>query len=122
MKILVVDDSSTMRRIVTSSLQHIGFSDLVEAADGQDALDLYDASVALVIADWNMPRMDGVALAAALRARGETVPVLVVTARSTRDEILEAVQAGASGYLVKPFTPQVLREKIEALVGAAARG
>lgn len=120
MKFLVVDDSATMRRIVVNSLQRIGFTDTVEAGDGREALDRFDASVSFVITDWNMPNMTGTELAKALRGRGEQVPILMVTARSVREDIIEAMEAGVNNYVVKPFTPQILKEKIDALVAAAA--
>lgn len=124
MKFLVVDDSATMRRIVINSLQRIGFSDTVEAGDGQEALDRFDASVSFVITDWNMPNMSGLDLARALRAHpaGGSVPIMMVTTRSVREDIIAAVEAGVNNYIVKPFTPQVLKEKIDtvlAAVGAA---
>ena len=123
MKFLVVDDSATMRRIVVNSLQRIGFSDITEAGDGREALDKFDASVSFVITDWNMPNMSGTDLAKALRARddaGRTVPILMVTARSVREDILTAMEAGVNNYIVKPFTPAVLKEKIDALLTAPA--
>jgi two-component system chemotaxis response regulator CheY len=122
MKFLVVDDSSTMRRIVVNSLHRIGFADTVEAGDGKEALEKFDASVTFVITDWNMPNMTGTELARALRARddGRAVPILMVTARSVREDIIEAMEAGVNNYIVKPFTPQILKEKIDALVSVAA--
>lgn len=119
MKCLVVDDSSTMRRIVVNSLQRIGCTDTVEAEDGRQALDRFDDSIDIVITDWNMPNMTGPEFAAALRERGVQVPILMVTARSAREEIIEAVQAGVNNYIVKPFTPQVLKEKLDALLAPA---
>jgi two-component system, chemotaxis family, chemotaxis protein CheY len=122
MKFLVVDDSATMRRIVINALQRIGFSDAVEASDGQEALSLYNDSFGFVITDWNMPNMSGTEFTKALRERadGRDVPVLMVTARSVREDILTAMEAGVNNYVVKPFTPQVLKEKIDALLPAAA--
>ena len=122
MKFLVVDDSATMRRIVINSLQRIGFNDVVEAGDGREALDQFDASVKFVITDWNMPNMSGIDLARSLRARddGKAVPILMVTTRSVREDIVAAVEAGVNNYIVKPFTPQVLKEKIDQLLGTAA--
>ena len=124
MKFLVVDDSSTMRRIVVNSLQRIGFSDTVEAGDGREALDKFDPSVTFVITDWNMPNMTGTELAKALRERedGRQVPILMVTARSVREDIIEAMEAGVNNYIVKPFTPQILKEKIDALLAVSAAG
>jgi len=123
MKILVVDDSATMRRILINSLQRIGYSECVEAGDGREAVGKFDASIQFVITDWNMPNMSGLDLAIALRAHpeGKAVPILMVTTRSVKDDIIAAVHAGVNNYIVKPFTPQVLKEKIElGLSGAAA--
>ncbi|WP_396208044.1 response regulator [Gemmatimonas sp.] len=122
MKFLVVDDSATMRRIVINSLQRIGFSETVEAGDGQEALEKFDSSVKFVITDWNMPNMTGTEFTKVLRSRddGRHVPVLMVTARSVKEDILTAMEAGVNNYIVKPFTPQVLKEKIDALLPAAA--
>ena len=122
MKFLVVDDSATMRRIVVNSLQRIGFTDCIEASDGIDALAKFDSSIAFVITDWNMPNMSGTELVQALRMRndGRVVPVLMVTARSVREDIITALEAGVNNYIVKPFTPQVLKEKIDSLIIAPA--
>ena len=122
MRFLVVDDSATMRRIIVNALQRIGFTTCVEAGDGREALERFDGSVSFVITDWNMPNMSGTELARALRARedGRTVPILMVTARSVREDILTAMEAGVNNYVVKPFTPQVLKEKIDALLTAPA--
>jgi two-component system chemotaxis response regulator CheY len=122
MKFLVVDDSATMRRIIVNSLQRIGHSDCVEAGDGREALEKSDASVGFVITDWNMPTMSGIDFARALRASdiGKTVPILMVTTRSVREDIVAAVEAGVNNYIVKPFTPQVLKEKIDQILGAVA--
>jgi two-component system chemotaxis response regulator CheY len=117
MKCLVVDDSATLRRIVANALKSIGIPDVVEATDGNDALQKCGASVDLVITDWNMPVMGGLDLVRALRAAGRTLPILMVTTRSNRDDILQAVEAGVTGYLLKPFTPQSVREKLEEITG-----
>jgi two-component system chemotaxis response regulator CheY len=125
MRFLVVDDSATMRRILVNSLQRIGFADCVEAGDGRQALEKFDSSVSFVITDWNMPTMSGIDFARALRAQtnGKTVPILMVTTRSDRDDIIAAVEAGVNNYIVKPFTPHTLKEKIDQVlstVGALA--
>jgi two-component system chemotaxis response regulator CheY len=122
MKFLVVDDSATMRRIVLNSLQRIGYNDFVEAEDGADALTKFDGSIGMVITDWNMPNMSGTDLARALRGRpdGSNVPILMVTARSVREDIILALESGVNNYIVKPFTPPVLKEKIDALLTAKA--
>ncbi|CAN5241239.1 response regulator [soil metagenome] len=121
MKFLVVDDSVTMRRIIVNSLQRIGFKDTVEAGDGHEALDKFDASIEFVITDWNMPVMSGIDFARALRARddGRNIPILMVTTRSVREDILAAVEAGVNNYILKPFTPVVLKEKIDQILSAA---
>ncbi len=120
MKFLVVDDSATMRRIVINSLQRVGYSEIVEAADGQEALGYFDSSVGFVITDWNMPNMSGIDFVRQLRARpdGKDVPVLMVTTRSVREDILAAIEAGVNNYIVKPFTPQVLKEKLDSTLQA----
>ena len=118
MKFLVVDDSVTMRRILVNSLQRIGYSECVEARDGREALDKLDASIDFIITDWNMPNMSGPEFVRALRARPETtaMPVLMVTTRAVKDDIAAALDAGVNNYVVKPFTPHVLKEKIDAVV------
>jgi len=122
MKFLVVDDSVTMRRIIVNSLQRIGYSSTVEAGDGQEALALFDSSITFVLTDWNMPNMSGLDFARALRARadGKSVPILMVTTRSMREDILAAVEAGVNNYILKPFTPPVLKEKIDQVMQVAA--
>jgi len=115
MKFLVVDDSVTMRRIIINSLHRIGYTDCVEAGDGVEALERFSPEIDFVITDWNMPNMGGLDFVKALRERpdGATIPILMVTARSIREDILAAAEAGVNNYVVKPFTPQVLKEKID---------
>jgi two-component system chemotaxis response regulator CheY len=125
MKFLVVDDSVTMRRIMINALQRIGYTDVVEAVDGRDALTYFDESISFIITDWNMPQMSGLDFARAVRANpaGHTVPILMVTTRGAREDIVTAVEAGVNNYILKPFTPSVLKEKIDRLLagmGAAA--
>ena len=125
MKFLVVDDSVTMRRIIINALQRIGYTDTLEAADGLEALAKFDASVRFIITDWNMPNMSGLDFARAVRATpaGQSVPILLVTTRGAREDIIAAVEAGVYNYILKPFTPSVLKEKIDRLmagIGAAA--
>ncbi|PZP49770.1 MAG: chemotaxis protein CheY [Azospira oryzae] len=115
-KFLVVDDFSTMRRIIKNLLKELGFNNVEEAEDGAEALaKLRGESFDFVITDWNMPNMDGLALLQAIRAdeRLKTIPVLMVTAEATKDNIIIAAQAGASGYVVKPFTAATLGEKLD---------
>jgi two-component system chemotaxis response regulator CheY len=120
-KFLVVDDSATMRRIVINSLQRIGYKDVAEAGDGREALDRLDPSIEFIITDWNMPNMSGIDFVRALRARpdGAGIPVLMVTTRSVKEDILAAIEAGVNNYVVKPFTPQVLKEKIDLVLQGA---
>jgi two-component system, chemotaxis family, chemotaxis protein CheY len=121
-KLLVIDDSATVRRIVINSLQRIGLTETVGAGDGIEALNRFDASIGFVSTDWNMQNIIGVEFARALRARpvGASVPVLMVTTRSVREDILAAIEAGVNNYIVEPSTPQVLKEKIDQLLAAGA--
>jgi two-component system chemotaxis response regulator CheY len=115
MKILIVDDFSTMRRIIKNLLRDLGFQNTQEADDGQTALPmLQNGSFEFLVTDWNMPGMQGIDLLKAVRAdpKLSTLPVLMVTAESKREQIIEAAQAGVNGYIVKPFTAQTLQEKI----------
>jgi len=116
LKILAVDDSPTMRRIIINTLKRAGFTDVVEATDGKDALaKLKGAGINFVITDWNMPEMDGLTFVSNLRSSDEykELPVLMVTTRSVKEDIVEALKAGVNNYIVKPFTPDTLKEKIE---------
>jgi two-component system chemotaxis response regulator CheY len=117
MKILVVDDFSTMRRIVRNLLKELGFANVHEAEDGVDALNKLrgDNTFQFVVSDWNMPNMTGIELLRAIRADAalKHLPVLMVTAEAKRENIIEAAQAGASGYVVKPFTAATLDEKLK---------
>ncbi len=117
MKILVVDDFSTMRRIVRNLLKELGFSNVTEAEDGVDALNKLrsEGNFEFVVSDWNMPNMTGIDLLKNIRgdAALKHLPVLMVTAEAKRENIIEAAQAGASGYVVKPFTAATLDEKLQ---------
>jgi len=116
LKILAVDDSPTMRRIIINTLKRAGYSDVVEATDGKDALaKLKGAGINFIITDWNMPEMDGLTFVTTLRSNDEykSLPVLMVTTRSVKEDIVEALKAGVNNYIVKPFTPDTLKEKIE---------
>ena len=115
MKILVVDDFSTMRRIIKKLLCDLGFSDIEEADDGLSALPvLLSGNFDFVITDWNMPGMSGLELVEAIRANEETanLPVLMITAEARRPQIIAAAEAGVNGYVIKPFTSEVLEQKI----------
>ena len=123
MKILVVDDFSTMRRIVKNLLHELGYSDITEADDGNTALPLLKAGgFEFLITDWNMPGMPGLDLLKAVRADGKLskLPVLMLTAEAKREQIIEAAQAGVSGYVIKPFTAQTLKEKIDKILATKA--
>ncbi len=116
MKILIVDDFSTMRRIIKNLLRDLGFQNTAEADDGTTALPmLQGGSFDLLITDWNMPGMQGIDLLKHVRADQKlaTLPVLMVTAEQKREQIVEAAQAGVNGYVVKPFTAQTLKEKLD---------
>lgn len=116
MKILIVDDFSTMRRIIKNLLRDLGFTNTSEADDGQTALPmLQQGNFDFLITDWNMPGMEGIELLKRVRADDElkSMPVLLVTAEAKKEQIVEAAQAGVNGYIVKPFTAGTLKEKIE---------
>ncbi len=116
MKILIVDDFSTMRRIIKNLLRDLGFTNTIEADDGSTALPILKAGgVDFLVTDWNMPGMSGLELLQAVRADAKLagLPVLMVTAEAKREQIIRAAQAGVNGYVVKPFTAAVLKEKIE---------
>jgi two-component system chemotaxis response regulator CheY len=116
MKILIVDDFSTMRRIIKNLLRDLGYTNTAEADDGKSALPMLQAgNFDFLITDWNMPGMTGIELLKHVRADAKlkTMPVLMVTAEAKRDQIVEAAQAGVNGYVVKPFTAAALKEKIE---------
>ena len=118
MKILVVDDFSTMRRIIKNLLRDLGFNNTSEADDGLTALPmLKSGNFDLLVTDWNMPGMQGIDLLKAVRADEDenlkSIPVLMVTAEQKKEQIVEAAQAGVNGYIVKPFTALILKEKLE---------
>ncbi len=121
MKILVVDDSSTMRRIIVNTLARLGYKDVVQGADGVEAWEALQANpdVGVVITDWNMPNMNGLELVKKIRAEEKyvDVPIIMVTTEGGKAEVITALKAGVNNYIVKPFTPQVLKEKLQAVLG-----
>ena len=122
-KILVVDDFSTMRRIIKNLLRELGFNNLDEADDGQTAWPkLKTGQFDFLVTDWNMPGITGLDLLKAVRSNPETanMPVLLVTAESKREQIIEAAQAGVNGYIIKPFTAATLKEKIDKIFARTA--
>jgi two-component system chemotaxis response regulator CheY len=123
MKFLVVDDFSTMRRIVKGLLVELGYHDVTEADDGSTALPmLRNGAFDFLITDWNMPGMPGLELLKAVRSdpRLAKLPVLMLTAEAKREQIIEAAQAGVSGYVIKPFTAVTLKEKIDKILASRA--
>ncbi|MCK5312758.1 MAG: response regulator [Desulfobacteraceae bacterium] len=118
-KVLVVDDFATMRRILKNILKQLGFKNLVEADDGTTAWDiLEEQKIDLVLADWNMPKMTGLELLKKVRASENyaKVPFLMVTAEAQKQNVIEAVQAGVSNYVVKPFTAEAISDKLEKIL------
>ncbi|MGE4298740.1 MAG: chemotaxis response regulator CheY [Desulfovibrionaceae bacterium] len=121
MRVLVVDDFSTMRRIVKNILRQIGFTNIEEADDGTTAWDVINkGGIDFIVSDWNMPQMTGIELLRKVRASEEfgDTPFLMVTAEAQQENIIEAVQAKVSNYIVKPFTADVLKQKIDKIFGA----
>ena len=121
MKLLVVDDSSTMRRIIKNTLARLGHKDVLEGADGVEGWDALNANpdINMLITDWNMPEMNGLELVKKVRAdsRFTDLPIIMVTTEGGKAEVITALKAGVNNYIVKPFTPQVLKEKLGAVMG-----
>ena len=121
MKLLVVDDSSTMRRIIKNTLARLGYKDILEGADGVEGWEALDANpdVEMLITDWNMPEMNGLELVKKVRAdqRFVDMPIIMVTTEGGKAEVITDLKAGVNNYIVKPFTPQVLKEKLGAVMG-----
>jgi len=114
MKIMLVDDSRTIRNIEKNVLSRLGYNDIVEAGDGLEALSLMAEQMPdLLLVDWNMPNMDGLTLVKKIRATNRQVPIMMVTTEAEKSRVIEAIKAGVNNYVIKPFTPQVLQEKIE---------
>jgi len=120
MRFLVVDDSPTMRRIVINALKTFGHTEIIEAGDGQEGIDKLNSgeTVDFVITDWNMPNMTGLELTKAIRSDDKLkhLPILMVTTRGLKADIIEALKAKVNNYVVKPFTPAVLKEKMDAIL------
>lgn len=116
MKILVVDDSVTMRKIIVNTLGKLGYNDTVEATDGKDALSkMYSEKIDFIITDWNMPEINGHDFVKAVRedAAFKDLPILMVTTRSMKEDIIAALKIGVTNYIVKPFEPKVLEKKLD---------
>jgi two-component system chemotaxis response regulator CheY len=119
MKILVVDDSLTMRRIIVNSLNRLGFKDVVEAENGRKAFDVVTkGGIDLVLTDWNMPEVSGLEFVQMLRKEDayKSLPILMITTNSGKEEVVDALKAGVNNYIVKPFTPETLKEKLVPLI------
>ncbi len=121
MKLLVVDDSSTMRRIIKNTLARLGYKDVLEAEHGLAAWQVMkeNSDIEMLITDWNMPEMNGLELVKKVRAEDkyEDLPIIMVTTEGGKTEVITALKAGVNNYIVKPFTPQVLKEKLEDVLG-----
>lgn len=117
-RVLVVDDFATMRRIIKGVLKQLGFSKIVEAQDGSDALGMLKKEpVGLIVSDWNMPKMTGLELLKAVKGDDslKDIPFVMVTAEGMKENVIEAVKSGVNNYIVKPFTPEAFTEKIKSV-------
>jgi two-component system, chemotaxis family, chemotaxis protein CheY len=120
-KALIADDSSTMRKVLLRSLSACGITDVAEAGDGEEALQLFAAEAFdLVLTEWNMASKTGLEVIQAIRASGAQVPIIMITAEAEKSRVIEAIRAGVTDYLIKPFTPEMLREKIGRVLGQPA--
>jgi two-component system chemotaxis response regulator CheY len=121
MKVMLIDDSKTMRNIQRSVLKQIGIEQVEEACDGQDALSKVGAfSPDLILVDWNMPNMDGLSFIKAFRKQDKTTPLIMVTTEAEKSRVIEAIKAGVNNYVVKPFTPDLLSQRINETMSKCA--
>ena len=112
-RVLMADDSKTMRTIIRRSLQAVGVNEATEAGDGSEAIAMFKpGEFDLVLTDWNMPGQPGIEVARAIRAQDAKVPIIMITTEADKERVVQAVQAGVTDYLLKPFTPDALREKL----------
>jgi len=121
MKIMLVDDSRTMRNIQKSVLAQLGYTEIEEACDGQDALSKVGAfNPDLLLVDWNMPNMDGLTMVKAFRQKDKTTPIIMVTTETEKSRVIEAIKAGVNNYVVKPFTPDLLAQRLNETLSKAS--
>ncbi len=118
MKFLIVDDSSTMRRIICNSVKTLGDVEIVEAGDGVEGLAAFEKNpdCTMILTDWNMPNMNGLAFLTKVRETNKDIPIVMITTEAEKQNVVTAIKAGANNYIVKPFTPDVLKEKISPLL------
>ena len=120
MKVLIADDSAVMRKVVIGALEKGGMTDVEQAADGQEAVAaVMSEEYGLVLMDWNMPNMTGLEAVKAIRAGGKKVPIIMVTTEAEKSRIIDALKAGASSYIIKPFKPDTINEKIKDVLAKA---
>ncbi len=113
MRVMVIDDSKTMRNIERSILNQLGYNEVEEASDGQDAMTkVAEFNPDLLLIDWNMPNMDGITFVKAYRGQGHKTAIIMVTTENEKTRVIEAIKAGVNNYVVKPFTPELLAERI----------
>lgn len=122
MKIMLIDDSKTIRNIQKNVLTRLGYTEIEEAGDGQEALGKIESfDPGLILVDWNMPNMDGLTFVKKYRAMGKKTPMIMVTTEAEKARVLEAVKAGVNNYVVKPFTPESLSQRIQETLGQAQK-
>lgn len=122
MKVLLIDDSKTMRSIQKSILTQLGLTEIEEACDGVDALKKAEEFCPdLLLVDWSMPNMDGITFVKQYRARGSMQPIIMVSTEAEKSRMIEAIKAGVNSYVVKPFTPDILSQRIEEFIGQATK-
>jgi len=118
LKVLVADDSKTMLRIISNTLKRLGINDIVLAEDGLEGVEKYrQEKPDIILTDWNMPEMNGLEFVKAVRRDNKDIPIVMITTEGGRVEVITALKAGVNNYIVKPFTPQILKEKLSAILG-----
>jgi len=120
MKVLVVDDSKTIRKIIINCLKDAGYNDVVEAENGKEALEKLEQNdgIGMILTDWNMPEMDGLSFVKAVRAQQtfKAIPIMMITTEAVKEDVITAIKAGVNNYLTKPFTPKAIKEKINKML------